>query len=161
MSCDHLPAARWGSLNFPEFAAIKQCSPLSYCAIIISSGVIILYSIISIRYDLHLQLTMMRYMNCSFSPIDGARLLLPLDPFSMELPLLLLLAATFPFALPRKPVPPPPPPTPPPPVMPAIRAEVGTFSRRMEMATGPRLSSSPNQFWCSERRKLVKPSSFP
>ena len=89
---------------------------------------------------------MMRYMNCSFSPIDGARLLLPLDPFSMEFPLLLpLAAAALLFALPRKPFPPPP-------TRPAITAEVGTFSRRIEMATGPRLSSNPNQFWCSGRR---------
>ena len=82
-------------------------------------------------------LTMMRYMNCSFSPIEGAKLLLPLEPFSIELtlplmmlppPLLLTLLALLPAM---------------------VRAEVGTFSRRMEMATGPRLSSSPNQFWCS------------
>ena len=76
---------------------------------------------------------MMRYMNCSFSPIEGTKLLLPLDPFSMELPLLLLLAAALLFALPWK-------------GWPEISAEVGTFSRRIEMATGPRLSSNPNQF---------------
>ena len=95
---------------------------------------------------------MMRYMNCSFSPIDGARLLLPLDPFSMEFPLLLLAAALPLLGLPRKPFPPP---APVPPAMLAMRAEVGTFSRRIEMATGPRLSSRPNQFWWSVSKEYI------
>ena len=87
-------------------------------------------------------LTMMRYMNCSFSPIDGARLLLPLDPFSIELTLPLLMLPPLLLTLLA--------------LLPAMkRAEVGTFSRRMEMATGPRLSSSPNQFWCSAKSSAV------
>ena len=84
---------------------------------------------------------MMRYMNCSFSPIEGARLLLPLEPFSMELPPLLLVAAAAAAPLPAPP-------------WKRCRersAEWGTFSRRIEMATGPRLSSRPNQFWWSEK----------
>ena len=79
---------------------------------------------------------MMRYMNCSFSPIEGARLLLPLEPFSMELPPLLLVGAA------AAPLPAPPPWK----GGPERSAEWGTFSRRIEMATGPRLSSRPNQF---------------